>query len=240
MILGIYGYQDSGKTTLVERLVRELVEKGYRVSTIKHSAHSMNVDAKGKDTWRHWEAGSDPVVFSSGVETTIIRHSSTPIEDIARMLKVEYRPDVILVEGLKQGKFKKVAVGNVKPTNSTVLKNPTLGQLVRYVEEEVAVERILERIPGLNCRKCGENCEEFARAVVAGKRKLGDCVEIPEVIAEISIGGNKLSMGRFASKVVNETVRGLVGSLHGYEPDKDVDIHLSPARPIQIGKRRKR
>ena len=240
MILGIYGYQDSGKTTLAEKLVHALVEKGYRVSTVKHSAHGMSVDAEGKDTWRHWKAGSDPVVFSSDAETTIIRHSKTPIEDIARMLKVDYRPDVILVEGLKQGKFKKVALGNVKPTADTVLRNPNLEQLLRYVENEVAVERIKERIPGLNCRKCGKNCDEFARAVVAGKRKLGDCVEMPDVIAEISIGGSKLSMGRFASKVVNETVRGLVGSLHGYEPDKDVDIHLGPARPVQIGKRIRR
>ncbi len=240
MILGIYGYQDSGKTTLVERLVRSLVEKGYIVSTVKHSVHSMSVDVEGKDTWKHWKAGSDPVVFSSDVETTIIRHSRMSIEEIARMLKTEYHPDVILVEGVKQGDFKKVALGSVKPTANTVLRNPKLGQLVKYVEDEVAVERILEKIPGLNCRKCGRSCEEFARAVVAGKTKVGACVELPEVAAEIYVGGNRLSMGRFASKVVNETVRGLVGSLHGYEPDKDVYIHLGAGSPLHKAKRQKR
>lgn len=93
MIIGVYGYQDSGKTTLVEELVRALVRGGYRVSSIKHTPHDKTLDTEGKDTWRHWKAGSDPVAFSSETETTIIKHSKSSADDIARIIMAEYRPD---------------------------------------------------------------------------------------------------------------------------------------------------
>jgi len=238
MILGICGYQDSGKTTSVEQLVRALVRKGYRVSSVKHASCRRGVDSEGKDTWRHWQAGSDPVVFSSEIETSIIKHSETPINEIVRMVMTEYNPDVILIEGLKKGPFKKVIIGDLKPTIGAVLTNPPFKKLVNYVETEVAVERVLGRLPGLDCMKCGHDCEGLARAIVAKKHGVTDCVELPDVDIEIFIGKNKIPTGKFASKVVNDTVRGLVGSLHGYEPNKDVDIHLRAKKRIQRHKKR--
>lgn len=238
MIIGVYGYQDSGKTTLVEKLVRALAQKGYKVSSVKHTPHRKSVDAEGKDTWRHWQAGSDPVVFSSEIETSVIKHSKTPIDDITRMVMTEYHPDVIIIEGLKQGSFKKVAIGDLKPTKGTVLANPSLKQLVDYVETEVAVEKVLEELPGLDCMKCGHDCEGLARAVVAQKHRIEDCAELADVDVEIFIGKNKIPNGRFASKIVNNTVRGMLSSLHGYEPDKDVDIHLHAKKPARKNRTR--
>jgi len=238
MILSICGYQDSGKTTLVEQLIRALVREGYKVSSVKHASCRRGVDSKGKDTWRHWQAGSDPVVFSSEIETSVIKHSETPIDEIVRMVMADYHPDVVIIEGLKQGPFGKVTVGDSKPTKGTVLANPSLKKLVDYVEAEVAVERVLWRLPGLDCMKCGHDCEGLARAIVAKKHGVTDCVELPDVDIEIFIGKNKISTGKFASKVVNETVRGLLSSMHGYEPDKDVNIHLRAKKPIQRDKKR--
>jgi molybdopterin-guanine dinucleotide biosynthesis protein B len=238
MILTICGYQDSGKTTLVEHLVRALVRKGYKVSSVKHASCRRGVDSKGKDTWRHWQAGSDPVVFSSDIETSVIKHSKTPIEEIVRMIMADYHPDIIIIEGLKRGPFKKVTLGDLKPTKGAVLTNPSLKKLVDYVEMEVAVERVLERLPGLDCGKCGHDCEGLARAIVAHKHRIEDCVELSDVNIEIFIGKNKIPTGKFASKVVNGTVRGLLSSLHGYEPEKDVKIHLRAKEPTQKDKKR--
>ncbi len=70
MIIGIYGYPDAGKTNFVEQLTGSLVKKGYSVSSVKHTPHEKSIDREGKETWRHWKAGSDPVVFASGIETT--------------------------------------------------------------------------------------------------------------------------------------------------------------------------
>lgn len=238
MIIGIYGHQDAGKTTLLERLVKALTEKGYSVATVKHTPHEKSVDSEGKDTWRHWKAGADPVVFSSDIETAIIKHSKTPILETVRFLNTEFEPDIIVIEGFKEGPFRKVAVGDLKPTEGTVLRNPPLRRLVAYMEREVAVERVLRELPGLDCRKCGMDCEGLARAVVAGRRKLDACKELPDVDIAISIGGNKIATGRFASDVVNDTIRGMLSSLHGYDPGKDVDIRLRSRRPVRKGRPR--
>jgi len=230
MILGIYGYQDAGKTKLVEDLVRSLVRKGYRVASVKHSPHSKSIDCEGKDTWRHGKAGSDPVVFSSKVETALIKHSETSATDIARLLDAEYDPDVIIMEGFKEGAFPKAAIGKVATRKGTALVNPSLKELVSYVEREVAVDRMLEELPGLDCGKCGLDCRMLASAIVDGKRWLRDCVELPTVGVEILIGGKRVPAGKFVSRMVDSTVKGMVSSLKGYEPGKEVEIRLAAKR----------
>ena len=230
MIIGIYGYQDSGKTMLVEELVRALVKNGYKVSSMKHTPHDKTIDCEGKDTWRHWKAGSDPVVFSSETETTMIKHSKTPADDIACMIMSEFKPDVLIIEGFKEGSFPKVAIGHVTPRKGTVLTNPKLGDIVKYVENEVAVERVKDKLPGLDCGKCGLDCDGLARAIVAGKRELKDCKELSEIGVKILVGGKRIAAGRFVSSIVDDTVRGMLSSLKGYGPGKVIEIRLEPKK----------
>ena len=63
-IISIVGKSNSGKTTFLEKVVRELKRRGYRVAVVKHSTHDIKIDQPGKDTWRLAQAGSDVVVFS--------------------------------------------------------------------------------------------------------------------------------------------------------------------------------
>jgi molybdopterin-guanine dinucleotide biosynthesis protein MobB len=226
MIVGIYGYQDAGKTKLVEQLVAALVKKGYKVSTVKHTPHDKTIDCEGKDTWRHWKAGSDPVVFSSKTETAIIKHSKTSADDIANIVMREYSPDVLIVEGFKKGSFPKVAVGEVSPRKGTVLTNPRLPDLVGYVEREIAVERILSELPELDCGKCGLDCKGLAREIADGKRKVADCKELSDLDVRIFVDGRRIATGKFVSAIVHDTVHGMLGSLKGYEQGKEVEIRL--------------
>ena len=52
-IVSIVGKSDSGKTTLIEKLLPELTRRGYRIATVKHDVHGFEVDREGKDSWRH-------------------------------------------------------------------------------------------------------------------------------------------------------------------------------------------
>ena len=227
MIIGIYGFQDSGKTTLLEGTIRALSKKGYRVASMKHAPHDKSVDSEGKDTWRHWKAGSDPVVFISNIETSVIKHSNTPEEDIAAVIEREYRPDVIIIEGSKEGKFAKVAVGEVEPRPGTILKNPTVKSLVAHIEEEIGYERARRQLPGLDCGKCGLDCNRLARAIAKSRGKVADCKELSDLKVDIFVGGKRIAAGRFVSEIVDGTVRGMLGTMKGYEPGKDVEIRLS-------------
>lgn len=224
--MGVYGHQDAGKTKLVERLVKELVRRKYKVASVKHTPHRKSIDCEGKDTWRHWRAGSDPVAFSSESETSLIKHSKMSIERVTSMLQREFEPDVIIIEGFKEGSFPKIAVGAVPVRKGTVMANPRLDELVAFVEKEVAVERKLKELPGLDCGKCGLDCARLARAIVERKKELRDCIELPSVGVQIWIGEKRIPAGKFVSAIVNDTVRGMVMSLKGYEPGKSVEIRL--------------
>ncbi len=109
-IISIVGKPKSGKTTLIEKLISELKSRGYKVATIKHSAHHLDFDKTGKDSWRHIEAGSSATVVISPDQLVLIEKlSSQPgLNDIARLLGTGY--DIILTEGFKQSQEPKVQV----------------------------------------------------------------------------------------------------------------------------------
>ncbi|MDP2972779.1 MAG: molybdopterin-guanine dinucleotide biosynthesis protein B, partial [Deltaproteobacteria bacterium] len=72
-IISIVGKSDSGKTTFIEKLLPELVRRGYRVATVKHDVHGFEVDREGKDSWRHKQAGAHTVIISSPTKVALIR-----------------------------------------------------------------------------------------------------------------------------------------------------------------------
>jgi len=103
----VVGRSKSGKTTLLEKLIRELKQRGYRVATIKHHSHpGFEIDQPGKDTWRHAQAGSDHVVIAAPDKVASIRRvdREPTLEEIAATID---DVDVILAEGYKRtGKLK--------------------------------------------------------------------------------------------------------------------------------------
>src|SRR4030066_1554380 len=101
-IISIVGKSDSGKTTLIEKLVPELTRRGYRVATVKHDVHGFEVDQEGKDSWRHKKAGAHTVVISSPQKIALIRdvEKDLTLEEIRE--KFIQDVDLILSEGYKK------------------------------------------------------------------------------------------------------------------------------------------
>jgi len=109
-IVSIVGKSKSGKTTLIEKLIRELKSRGYQVATVKHAPEGMSFDEPGKDSWRHIEAGSEATAVSSPDKIVLIKpvaHDIT-LDEIARFFGEDY--DIILTEGFKQGSAPKIEV----------------------------------------------------------------------------------------------------------------------------------
>jgi molybdopterin-guanine dinucleotide biosynthesis protein B len=109
-IVSIVGKSKSGKTTLIEKLIRELKSRGYRVATIKHTPEGMSFDEPGKDSWRHIDAGSQATAVSSPDKIVLIKpvaHDVT-LDEIAHFLGEDY--DIILTDGFKQGSAPKIEV----------------------------------------------------------------------------------------------------------------------------------
>ena len=110
-IFGIVGWKNSGKTTLVERLIVALLNKGITVSTIKHSHHNFQIDKKGKDSFRHREAGASETILASDIEWVKFSNNVPKIPgDLGFFLNQLGNVDLVIVEGYKNGLHKKIEV----------------------------------------------------------------------------------------------------------------------------------
>ena len=110
-IFGVVGWKNSGKTTLVERLIGTLLKKGISVSTIKHSHHHFQIDKEGKDSFRHKQAGANETILASDLEWAKFSNKTPKIHgDLSYYLEQLSNVDLVLVEGFKGGKHKKIEV----------------------------------------------------------------------------------------------------------------------------------
>jgi len=109
-VVSIVGKSKSGKTTLIEKLIRELKSRGYRVATIKHSPQESDFDESGKDSWRHIQAGSEATAVSSPDKVVMIKPiaQEATIDEVINLLGEDY--DIILAEGFKRGSTPKIEV----------------------------------------------------------------------------------------------------------------------------------
>ena len=107
-VIGIAGWKNSGKTTLVERLVGEFVRRGWRVATIKHAHHDADIDKPGTDSFRHRLAGAAEVALVGGRRYAIMHEGPEPTlaEVMARLTPC----DLVLVEGYKRESHPKIEV----------------------------------------------------------------------------------------------------------------------------------
>jgi molybdopterin-guanine dinucleotide biosynthesis protein MobB len=108
-VYGVTGWKNSGKTTLVERLVAEITGRGVTVSTLKHAHHAFDIDQPGKDSHRHRAAGASQVLVASRARwalMTELRGAPEPplVELIARLAPV----DLVLIEGWKRDRHPKI------------------------------------------------------------------------------------------------------------------------------------
>ena len=94
-IVSIVGKSDSGKTTLLVKLIPILKRKGYRVATIKHDVHGFEMDREGKDTYRHFHCGADAVLISSPRKIALIKRieQEAPLDALAE----QFYPDMDIV-----------------------------------------------------------------------------------------------------------------------------------------------
>ena len=107
-VFGVTGWKNAGKTTLTERLVAEFVRRGWRVATIKHAHHAVDIDEPGTDSWRHRAAGATEVALVGGHRYAIMREQEEPT--LAEVLARLAPADLVLIEGFKREPHPKIEV----------------------------------------------------------------------------------------------------------------------------------
>lgn len=108
-IYGVTGWKNTGKTTLMERLVAEFVARGLRVSTVKHAHHDTEIDHEGRDSYRHRIAGAREVVLSSPKRWAVMHElRDAPEPPLSELLTRLSPVDLVLIEGYKRAPHPKV------------------------------------------------------------------------------------------------------------------------------------
>ena len=110
-LIGVAGWSNAGKTTLIEKLTKHFSSLGLRVATIKHSHHKFDIDNPLSDTARHRRAGASETAIVSGSRMALIEEiearGEPSLEDVAARLKPA---DIIFVEGYKSASIPKIEV----------------------------------------------------------------------------------------------------------------------------------
>ena len=112
-IIGVVGWKDTGKTTLIEKLIGELIKRNLTVSTIKHSHHKVSIDKKGTDSFRHFNAGAKETILTSDKKwVKFSRQISDGQGNFSHLIKQIIPVDILIVEGFKASGHKKIEVIN--------------------------------------------------------------------------------------------------------------------------------
>ena len=153
-IIGVVGWKNTGKTTLIEKLISEFNNRNLTVSTIKHAHHNFSVDREGTDSFRHFNAGTKETILAS--EQKWIKFSRQREEaklNLSYLLEQIIPVDIVIVEGFKASDHKKVEVvdsaSDRKPlyksdrticgliTNQHKIKNAILPQFERDEVQDI-------------------------------------------------------------------------------------------------------
>ncbi len=137
-IYGIVGWKNSGKTTLVERLVIEITGRGFTVSTVKHAHHTFDIDHQGKDSFRHRSAGAKEVLLASRNRWALMHETRNDEEPkLSEMLEKLAPVDLVLIEGYKRDDHPKVEAHRAGAKQGLIaLDDPTIRAVASYREVE--------------------------------------------------------------------------------------------------------
>jgi len=210
-IISIVGKSDSGKTTLIEKLVPELARRGYRVATVKHDIHGFEVDREGKDSWRHKQAGAHSVVISSPAKAALIRdvEGDMNLEEIREKLIRDV--DLILSEGFKKDVQPKVEVfRKEKHKKLLCTKKDNLAAIASNRKFRVGVPCFdLEDTRGL---------ANFIEKEFLKPKK--------EKEVSLRVNGKPIPMTPFVRNFLTGTVKGMLSALKGCEKSNRIEIYI--------------
>lgn len=132
ILIAVSGVKNSGKTTLITKLIPRLVNLGYKVATIKHDGHDFQSDIEGTDSYKHKEAGAYGSAIFSKTKFMVVKEQA----EISEKELVNYFPEanIILLEGFKHSNYPKIEIVRKGISKDYVCKEETIIALATDLE----------------------------------------------------------------------------------------------------------
>lgn len=243
-VFTVIGYTGSGKTTTIENLIKEFVKRGYSVGTVKEiHFEAFKMDAEGKNTYRHRQAGAETVTALGYHETDVLYKGAMNIYDVLK----HYNQDIVILEGTRNAVVPEIVVcGEDKIPELTPLTIAVSGKysnthsgdyegmpIINAVTEvERLADLILEKTPPLMydmdpkcCSLCGTDCRGLLSDILKGKRSYSECVLNNRDIT-LSIDGSDVPMVPFVQNLLKNVTLGVVSELKGYSKNSEIIIRI--------------
>lgn len=216
-ILSVVGRSNSGKTTLLEKLIRELTHRGRRIGTIKHHFHGpVEVDIPGKDSWRHKRAGARSVALSSPNTLFLIGDiaGEWSLEAIAHQALFEV--DLILTEGFKSGPMPKIEV------NRAAQDMPLLCGSEDHLAAVVTDRDFRLPVPRFGLEEIGPLADFIEREFLK---------ETGPSRVEVVVGGRRIALDGQTQEILARVVRSLVGDCRDVAAGPPIELRIRGEAP---------
>jgi len=209
-VISVVGRSNVGKTTFLEKVVKELKNRGYRVAVVKHDSHGFDIDHPGKDSWRLAQAGSDVVVVSSADKMAMIKRPARELtlDQLADM--VMDGVDIIITEGYKGADKPKIEVFRSDVSDRILSQEQDLLALVTDRHFDLDVPQFTT-----------DDANGIVDLII--ERFLSQPVE-EEIY--LSVNGNHIGLKSFVKDAFIKTISGMVSTLHGTENAREIKLTI--------------
>jgi molybdopterin-guanine dinucleotide biosynthesis protein MobB len=205
-IIGVVGWKDSGKTRVVEHLVRALGARGLVVGTVKHVHDEVSLEPGAKDSARHLDAGAACTATVGGGLSVVLSREDDDLEQVVgRYLAL---CDCVVVEGFKRSGIPKVAV------------LPDGNELPEGIENVVAVVYRGNRpdgYPAYTIEEIDNLCEFLLKEGV---------LDEPGKRATLMVNGRPVRMNDFVKTSLTGVIQGFLASLRDVKDPTTIELTI--------------
>lgn len=208
-IVSIVGKSDSGKTTLLEALIKVLGQRSHRIAVIKHSADSFEIDTPHKDSWRLSQAGGEVAAISSKDRLVIFRHLEIEADPQALAQYIGADCDLVLTEGFKQYSYPKIEV--IRAGQESEIVSPPEQLLAIVTDKPLDI-----RVPQFT----GEEVTKIADLI---EQK---CLAGAEDGVDLYVDGTYVSLDKAGRNLLLRTLVAMVSGLKGINQLRRLTISM--------------
>ncbi|MBA1334481.1 MAG: hypothetical protein HPY66_2330 [Firmicutes bacterium] len=244
-VFSVFGITQSGKTTTIENIIRELKRRRYSVGSVKEiHFEQFAIDKEGTNTYRHRMAGSELVTARGYYETDVLFPRMLEMDEILKF----YNHDFVVLEGVTDCNAPKIVTAHSTQEVDERLDDTVFaisGKLANMMTEyrgipvisaiedierlvDLIEDKVYEKLPDFPpecCTACGHSCKELGAKILKGEAKREDCI-ISKGRVKLLVDGREISMVPFVQNILFNAVEGVVKELEGYRPGASIEVRI--------------
>jgi len=249
-LIQIIGDKDAGKTLLAEALIKHFSSKGLKVAYLKSCSCPVEVDKEGSDTSRAWLSGAYYVIAVAPNAIFIkMRPKDVTLKDLVFIYRLA---DVVVVEGFRE-KLREISRTAVRviciPSRDKNFSNivaevdlrtkenisekikKIIAEVEKHVERISIASKVYQKLPKINCRKCGfSSCLDLSLAIAEGRASIAQCATLREDKVVLRVNGERVYLNSFVTNLLKDLVYAFISNLKlnlSREEIEEVELKLN-------------